>query len=270
MKRILIFLFCLPLLAWAAPLEVISLQHRMADQLLPSLQPFVEPGGVLTGMNEKLFLRASSRNQAEIRHLVAELDLPLRRLMISVRQEGEEDAAGRGGRVSGSVTLRDGKVRVTEGNPLFGTGGTAQVYSSSRASSDHVHQQVQTIDGGRAGIDVGQSFWLPLRQIVVGHGGVIISETIVQRDLGTGFIAVPRLSGDRVTIEVSPRHDTAGATPLETRVERLVTTLSGPLGEWLVLGGTAQDEAGQGGGSTWSSRTASRQRRLLLKVDELP
>lgn len=261
MKRILIFLFCLPLLAWAAPLEVISLQHRMADQLLPSLQPFVEPGGVLTGMNEKLFLRASSRNQAEIRRLVAELDVPLRRLMISVRQEGEEDAAGRGGRVSGSVTLRDGKV---------GAGGTAQVYSSSRASSDHVQQQVQTIDGGRAGIDVGQSFWLPLRQIVVGHGGVIISETIVQRDLGTGFIAVPRLSGDRVTIEVSPRHETAGATPLETRVERLVTTLSGPLGEWLVLGGTAQDEAGQGGGSTWSSRTASRQRRLLLKVDELP
>jgi type II secretory pathway component GspD/PulD (secretin) len=249
-------------MAQATPtLEVITLRHRMADQVLPQLLPFVEPGGALTGMNEKLFLRASARNQAEIRKLAAELDAPLRRLMISVRQEGEEDAAARGSSVAGGVTVIDGKV---------GTGGTARVYSSSRASSDRVNQQVQTIDGGRAAIHVGQSFWVPLRQIVVGPGGAIISESFVQRDLGTGFVATPRLSGNRVTIDVSPRHDTAGSTPLSTQVERLVTTVSGPLGEWLVLGGSAQDEAGQGSGTRWGTQSASRQRRLLLKVEALP
>lgn len=261
MKRILILLLYLPMLAWAQPLEVISLHHRVADQLLPALQPFVEPGGALTGMNDKLFLRASTRNQAEIRRLVAELDVPMRRLMISVRQEGEDDRAGRGGHVGGTVTIRDGKV---------GAGGTARVYSSSSVADDRVNQQVQTIDGGRASIIVGQSLWLPLRQIVLGPGGAIISETIVQRDLGTGFVAVPRLSGNRVTIEVSPRHDSAVSSALNARIERLTTTISGPLGEWMVLGGSTQDEAGQGSGTSWSSRSASRQRRLLLKVDELP
>lgn len=260
MKRILILLLYLPMLAWAQPLETIGLRHRMADQLLPALQPFVEPGGALTGMNDKLFLRASARNQVEIRRLVAELDVPMRRLLISVRQESEDDSTGRGGRVDGAVTIRDGKV---------GAGGTARVYSSSRVTDDRVNQQVQTIDGGRAAIVVGHSLWLPLRQVVLGPGGAIVSETIVQRDLGTGFVAVPRLSGDRVTVEISPRHDTADSSVLDVRSERLSTTVSGPLGEWLVLGGSVRDEAGQGSGASWSSRSASRQ-SLLLKVDELP
>lgn len=264
MKRMLILLLCAPLLlatAWAQSLDVITLKYRMADQLLPQLQPFLEPGGALTGMNEKLFLRASSRNQTEIRRLVAELDVPQRRLMISVQQEGEEeDAAARGGSVAGGVTVTDGRV---------GIGGTARVYSSSRASSDRVNQQVQTIDGGRAAIHVGQSFWVPLRQIVVGPGGAIVSESLVQRDLGTGFVATPRVSGNRVTIDVSPHHDTAGNTHLSTQTERLVTTVSGPLGEWLVLGGSAQDEAGHGSGNRWSTQSASHHRRLLLKVEAL-
>jgi hypothetical protein len=261
MKRILPLLLFLPAIVWAQALEIIPLQYRMADQLLPSLLPFVERGGALSGANDKLFLRASSRNQAEIRRLVAELDVPLRRLMISVRQEGEDENSARGGRVNGSVTFRDGKV---------GAGGTAHLYSSTRAGNDRVSQQVQTIDGGRAAIVVGQSLWLPLRQMVIGPGGAVVSETIVQRDLGTGFVAVPRLSGNRVSIEVSPRHDTPGVTPFDTRVERLVTTVSGPLGEWIALGGSSQDEAEQGAGNSWGVRSVGRQRRLLLKVDELP
>lgn len=241
----------------------------MADQIIPQLQPFVEPGGALTGMNEKLFLRASARNQADIRKLVAELDVPQRRLMISVRQEGEAEAAGQGGSVSGGVTVSDGRV---------GVGGTARVYSSSRAGADKVNQQVQTVDGGRAAIHVGQSFWVPLRQIVLGPGGVIVAESFVQRDLGTGFVAMPRVSGNQVTVEVSPRHDTPGDTSLGVRSERLFTTVSGPLGQWLVLGGSAQQETDEGSGSQWSSQSMYRQshgdsrrsRRLLLKVDALP
>jgi hypothetical protein len=246
--------------AMAQSLEVITLRHRMADQLIPQLQPFVEPGGALIGMNEKLFLRASAQNQAEIRKLAAELDAPQRRLMISVRQEGENDAAAKGGSVVGGVTVSEGRV---------GVGGTARVYSSSRAGSDRVNQQVQTIDGGRAAINVGQSFWVPMRQIVLGPGGVIVAESFVQRDLGTGFVALPRVSGQRVTVDISPRHDTPGDTPLAVRSERLSTTISGPLGEWLVLGGSAQQEAGDGSGSQWSTQSASHQRRLLLKVDAL-
>src|SRR3990167_1650154 len=100
MKRLLFALLMTCSLAWGQTLEVISLKHRSAEQLMPQLAPFVEPGGALSGSNDKLFLRASGRNQAEIRKLVAALDTPLRRLMISVRQEGADSGAQSGAGIS--------------------------------------------------------------------------------------------------------------------------------------------------------------------------
>jgi type II secretory pathway component GspD/PulD (secretin) len=262
-RRFLIFLLLWPLCVMAQSMQIFKLQHRSAGDLLPELQPFVERGGVLTGMNDSLFLRASPRNQDEIRQMLAALDVPQRRLMISVRQEGDDELAARGGAVNGSITVRDGKV---------GAGGTARVYSSDRSSNNRLSQSVQTLDGGRASIVVGQSFWVPMRQVMVGAGGVIVADTVVQRDIGSGFVARPRLSGGQVTVEISPQQETleGNAATGSIRSERLATTVSGALGEWLVLGGSAVDEQGQAGGASWGTRSASRQRRLLMKVEALP
>ncbi len=44
-------------------LEIIDLKSRTAEQVLPQLRPFVEPGGTLSGMNNKIFIRASAANR---------------------------------------------------------------------------------------------------------------------------------------------------------------------------------------------------------------
>lgn len=262
MKRLFCALLMLSSVVWAQGLEIIDLRHRSAEQLLPQLMPFVEPGGALSGMNGKLFLRASGRNQAEIRQLVAALDTPLRRLMISVRQEGADSDSDRGAGISARVKVGAG------GTAISGRGHLTQ--SDSRSRRDTL-QQVQTIDGGRAAIMVGQSYFLPLRQVVMTPQGVIVSESLVQRDLGTGFVAVPLLNGDRVTLEISPRDDTPGPLPGSVNVQRLFTTASGRLGEWLELGGSSGEQSGSSAGiASVGTQSASRQRRLLLKVEELP
>ena len=249
-------------LAWGQGLEIITLRHRSADQLLPQLLPFVEPGGALSGMNGTLFLRASAANQAEIRKLLAALDTPLRRLMISVRQDGADSGSEGGAGVSGRIAIGGGAPALS---------GTARIYQSDSRSRRDTTQQVQTIDGGRAAIMVGQSLILPLRQVVLTPAGVVVSESFVQRDLGTGFVAVPRVSGERVTLEISPRDDTAGPVPGSVNLQRLVTTISGRLGEWLELGGSSGEQTGSSGAiASYGTQSASRQRRLLLKVDELP
>src|SRR5256885_10971400 len=59
------------LAAWAAhslaqqALEIIPLRHRTLDQVLPALQPLVEPGGALTGQSGQLIVRTSPANLAE-------------------------------------------------------------------------------------------------------------------------------------------------------------------------------------------------------------
>lgn len=261
MKRLFWLMLMVCSLAWGQALEIISLRHRSADALLPLLDPFVEKGGALTGLSDKLFLRASGRNQAEIRELVAALDTPLRRLVISVRQDGADTGSDRGAGVSARIEVG--------GGPAIS--GRGHLYQSDSRSRRDTRQQVQTVDGGRAAILIGESFLLPLRQVVLTPAGMIVSERFVQRDLGTGFVAVPRLSGERVTLEISPRDDTPGPVPGSVNVQRLMTTVSGRLGEWMELGGSAGEQNSRSGTlAGYGTRSASHQRRLLLKVEELP
>lgn len=256
-------LLCAVLLAWcgavwAQALETLTLRHRTADQIMPVLQPLLDPGGSLAGAGNKLFVRTSARNLADLRRVLDSLDQPLRRLMISVRHGGELVGQAGGAELAGRV----------------GTGGAevgARAYSSRSSREENLVQQVQTVEGARAFINVGQSLPLPLQQVVLTPAGAVVSRTVVFQELGTGFHAEPRLAGDRVTLDISPRHDTPGPVPGSANLQRLSTTVSGRLGEWLPLGGSVQDTAGEQAGTVhYGTRNARDTRRIWLKVDELP
>jgi len=107
---------------------------------------------------------------------------------------------------------------------------------------------------------------------VVGPGGAVVSESVVYRDLGTGFSAEPQLAGDNVTLTISPTHDTPGRYgPGSANVQRLTTTVSGRLGEWIDLGGSVEERSGEESGVLrHSTRGGSTGRRVQLKVEELP
>ncbi|MCC6657646.1 MAG: hypothetical protein IT512_05650, partial [Rhodocyclaceae bacterium] len=147
----------LALLAGAAQaqqqLEIIKLQSRTADQVLPQLRPFIEPGGTLSGMNNQIFIRASDANRRQIMELLAAIDRPPRRLLISVRQDADSSAMARGGEVSGSVG--SDRVRIESRRTVIGGAGVevrrgddvvrGQVYDSRSAGSERVTQQVQVV-----------------------------------------------------------------------------------------------------------------------------
>jgi len=261
-------------------LEIINLKSRTAEQVLPQLRPFVEPGGTLSGMNNQIFLRASEANRRQIKELLAAIDRPPRRLLISVRQDADSAATARGGEVSGRVSS-GGTVIESRRTVVGGVGVEVrrgddvvrgQVYDSRSAGSERVAQQVQVVEGGKATINVGTSVPVPLRQTVLTPSGAIVSETTVYRDLGTGFTAEPQLAGNNVTLTISPSHDTPGSYgPGSANIQRLTTTVSGRLGEWIDLGGSVEERTGESSGLTrYSTRGGSSGRRVQLKVDELP
>lgn len=258
-----------PLLAQQG-LEVLPLQHRSVEEVLPVLRPLVEPGGSLSGMNNQLFLRASERNRAEIRKALAAVDVPARRLVIRVATDLSQTEQYRGGRVQGSV----GNDRVRIGNAE--TGGSnqvrAQVYDSRSATAGGGTQMVQTVDGGRAYIQVGTSLAVPMRQVVLGPGGAVVSETVEYRDVGRGFYAEPRVRGDRVSVDISQQSDAPGRRgDASIQVQRLSTTVSGRLGEWLQLGGTGQDASSRRQGTLSLSTSEVREScGIWLMVEELP
>ncbi|WP_221227783.1 secretin N-terminal domain-containing protein [Rhodocyclus tenuis] len=281
MRRLLLLLCFLAAPALAQELEVIPLKHRSVEQLLPALRPLLEPGGALSGMGNQLIVRASQRNRQQLKQALAALDTPQRRLMIRVSQNRDGESALQAGSVygefagSGSRNVRivgpsagvagGTRIEVQRGGSRIG----GSVVDTRDASEARASQSVQVVEGGNAFIQVGRALPLPLRQTWVGPGGAVSSESVVYRDVGQGFYARPQLNGERVTLEISPQADSVGAGGA-IEVQRLTTTVSGRLGEWIELGGSGQ-LASQSGGNGWTvgSSEARDSRSVWLRVDEV-
>lgn len=234
-------------------MEVIPLQHRAVEQVLPALLPLVEAGGALSGMNNQLIIRASRRNRDEIRRALAAIDTPQRQLMIHVSQS--RDAQSRQSGMQPGYSRND---------------GNAQVYGTRRTQDANSQQRVQVLEGGRAFILLGRSLPLTMRQVVIGARGAVINESTVYHDVGQGFYAEARLAGDRVTLEISPQGDTPGIMPGSVNTQRLSSTVSGRLGEWIELGGSGQASSRREYGATGlGTETLRESRSIWLRVEEV-
>jgi len=275
-RAVLLFLTCCFVLpVWAQQsLEIIELKYRPVDEVVPVLQPLLEPGATLSGMNNQLFLRASPRNRAEIKRALASIDMPARRLLIKVATDMSGSAREQGGQIRGGVESGRVRVETPEGGSRGGSGVTARIYDSRSASSGNGTQMVQTVDGGRAFIQVGQSVAVPMRQVIrTPGGGRVVSDTVEYREIGRGFYVEPRLAGDRVTLEISQQSDTPDSRsgPGGARIQHLSSTVTGRLGEWIQLGGSSGSVERDGRGA-WSLSTESvrNERGIWLMVEELP
>lgn len=228
-------------------LEVITLKYRTAEQLVPVLEPLIPKPGTLSGLQHQLIIRTTPANLADIRQVLTTLDTAPRPLLITVRQ----DAALDGGRVDSTRSL----------------------------DSDRNTQTLQVLEGSSAFIRTGQSVPLPRRQVLGSafNGRIVgrIYDSVEYRDVMTGFYASPRLTGDRVTLEISPQRDTL-PTPDQrlphgsVNLQRVATTVSGRLGEWMEIGRQVQGVSNEQSVTLGSTReTSADNRRILIKVDAI-
>lgn len=197
------------LVALAAPLhaqnalEIITLRHRTAEQVLPALRPLLEPGATLTGQSNRLIVRTSPANLDDLRLALEALDRPARRLLISVRFDDSRAAAAGRVEASGGVGNRGARLEI-------------RAQESQSRGDERIDQRVQVLEGSRAVIYSGQS--RPARQLIQTPGGVIPQQVTVIHDQATGFEVVPRLSGQEATLEIPG-----------------VATVRARLGQWIQL-----------------------------------
>jgi type II secretory pathway component HofQ len=269
--------FCAAIFAFSvarADLEIIPLRHRTVDQVLPVLQPLVEPGGVLTGQNNQLIVRTNPRNLEEIRRVLASLDTPQRRLMISVRFDSSARAREQAVDVRG--TVRSDNVAISNQRvPSDRSSVTVRARGAESNLSEQVDQRIQVLEGGHAFIATGES--RPIRQgiVAVTPSGRTVTQGTEFQDARTGFEVVPRVSGDRVTLDIAPQRETfghpvgrGGASTVQS--QRAATTVSARLGEWFEIGGVDQTgEASTRGIGSSRATSATSGRRIWVRVDEV-
>lgn len=212
----LIALWLVDSFAAAADVVVIALKHRSAEQLIPVIRPLLAQGGTVTGMNDQLLLRSTKANLAEIRKVLVNLDTQPRRLLIYVRQSAEG----------------------VDGNAPTGV----RSYATRGANDDQLTQQIQALDGSPAYLRLAQSVPVATQTVRQGIAGRSASNAVAYRDTESGFQVVPRIAGDLVYLDISPRLATQTDSLGGASMQSAATTASGHLGEWFRLGGSSRNE----------------------------
>lgn len=272
--------------AWAAEptvTEVIPLRHRTLEQVLPVIQTLAGPEGAVTGIGNRLVVRATPRRLAEIRRVVEEIDTPPRRLLVSVRQDGEGASVRRGVEISARARL-GGEARAaippserTDGRELDAVYSSGDARLRARIGERRVQerergtQTLQVLEGGEAFIQVGAAAPVPERTVVETPHGTRIVESVQYREAATGFYVRPLVSGDSVLLSIRTVRDRfTGDRSGGIDTQQVETQVSARLGEWIELGAVAQDR-GQGATAIFSRGEASEaeRRRVFIKVDEL-
>jgi type II secretory pathway component GspD/PulD (secretin) len=241
--------------AWSQSLQIIHLQHRSAEEVIPVLQPLLEPGGALSGQDYKLFVRASSANVAQLRQALAQIDRAPRQLLVSVRrgtsQELEREALG------GSLATGSDGSRAT----VHATDSAAQRTGNGIAS-------VQVLEGNSAFIATGSS--VPFVTAIAAGGGrrPWIAGSTSYRDISSGFTVTPRLSGEQVVLDISQQSQQVNSNNRDIQTQSLSTQVTGRLGEWIQLGGVSESSSSTRSGIlSRSYSTQSDAQSVWVKVE---
>jgi type II secretory pathway component GspD/PulD (secretin) len=239
----------------------------------------------LSNFQNQLVIRATSAELAQVKRVLAGIDTPPRRLLITVRQDADVSGSRREAEVSGSIGNNNARVTVPGsgsregGNVALREGDDrlrARVTDSSQTGGERTAQTVQVLEGYSAFIRAGESQPVRNRQVVrsMVNGQWVdrVVETTDYREATTGFNVRPRLQGEMVTLDIDPQRETfdeqrRGAV----NVQRVSTTVSGRLGEWMDLGGISEERSNDSSGilSTRSVRSSDR-RGVQVKVELLP
>ncbi|MDO9054671.1 MAG: hypothetical protein Q7U37_12185 [Gallionella sp.] len=261
-------------------LEIIELKHRRAEEILPVIRPLLDKDEMVSGMNYQLILRASPRNSVQIRRLLERIDTLPRQLKITVMQNVDSETLARLTEISGSVRLGKnarisvpGGVNAGEGKEQGGV--SARIISTRSLEDDKKTQHLQVLDGNRAWVSSEQNMPVPQRQLIQQPWGTQVIETTRDSHITSGFYVLPRVSGDRVTLEITTQNDSllpnqhADAYPGK-RMQNTSSTVSGHLGEWIKLGGLSQQsDFNNTSITTRSTSRLNEQRNVLIRVEEM-
>jgi hypothetical protein len=266
--------------AWAddTQVKVIALKHRPAADLLEVVRPLAGPGGSVEALDTRLVVRAGPQAMAQIEAAVRSLDTPPRSLVVTVSQglsrESEQQAGGVSGAASaggttvvvsppgpGGTTSVETRTSRTQVRGAFGTG-------SGSETGDAV-QQIRTLEGYAALIRVGRSEPVTAVGVVPTPSGPVVSSGTAFAESGTGFYVLPRVTGDSVLLELWAEN-TEGAPGGLVEGQRLRTTVTGRLGQWIEVGSAlreAHHRAQSVGGRARSS--TFEERGVRVRVDEV-
>lgn len=251
------------------PIEVFELQARPLEDILPVIRPFAGPDGTVTGMGNSLVVKAAPARILEIRQLLAQLDRPPHRLLITVGNEGDRVGSSSGYSASADIRVGDAQVGINSpGYPVDETRARLSLHDRNSQAARNSSYHVQGLEGRPAYIRSGVRVPLYGTQHYYSNGIPYARDTTQWHDVTSGFYVVPRLNGDAVTLEILQHDDRPGRGHGVVSTQHAATVVRGRLGEWVDLGGvdTSSQQRHGGLGHAQNSRSNSTQ-QIQVRVE---
>lgn len=259
--------------AWAdaaMKMETFNLRNRPAEDLLPLVKAFLHPEGAIRGQGYKLFIKSTGSNLEQISELIADLDVALKRLRISIStdvsafQEQEKlqvHAHSEAMQSSDSPNVQ--KIIIKKG-PQHKV--TTRVYSTVDRSRQPAAQHVQLLEGQWASINTGHS--IPIADRRINTDGTV-TQTITYRKVSSGFKVRAHVNGKKVYLSLHPKNEMLnrqGGGVIDT--QSIETNITIGLDQWTEIGGSqTREKTSEKGISHRTQRKQETERRMFIKVE---
>ena len=234
----------------AEVVTTLQLNNRPAAEVIPIIEPMLAVGDRISGHGFKIFLRSSEETLALVEDMIEAIDIASKVLQISVLQGSARKLRSLG--LSGSMSI-------SNNNASVNISGTA---SQQQLQNNPVHR-LRVTEGTEGFIETG-------KEIALFAGSSRIKSIGTEfKKVTTGFYVLPRVHGENVTLQVSPFKNVqshAGGSSINT--QHANTTISGRLGEWLLVGGVSEQvKRSQSGTSGYNSTQGSSDDSIWIKAE---
>lgn len=255
--------------ALADTLHVIALRHRPAAEIQPLIQPLLRADEGISGSGYQLFLRATDTRRREIEGFVAKLDVAARQLTVTVRHGIVRSEQRARDAVSGTIDIGDRTRVIVPGDNGTHRGLRYRGERSTSTTDSAFSQVVRVQDGQRAFIRVGQSAPSVERVLILtGRRAAVVAQGVRFEEFTTGFDVLPRVHGDTVQLEITPRLTSPRSAEGTYRFQELRTTVTARLGEWIDLGLLLGETSDVNRAILQSARSQANERATIaLKVE---
>ncbi len=251
------------------PIEVIQLKARPLDEVLPVVRPLIGADAAVTGMGNQLIIKASPAQVEAVRKVLAQIDRPPKRLLITVSNQGEDTGRSSGYSASADIKIGQGQVGINSpGRPVGDSQGRIALHDADTRRSRTASQQVQALEGRPAYISAGAQVPVRERQQYFANGVPYQTQVTRLQDVSSGFYVVPRVSGEYVSLEILQHDDRPAGAGGRIDTQRASTTVRARLGEWVDLGGIDTSGSGSRTGLGYATRNQeSTTQQIRVKVE---
>lgn len=249
----------------ATEFKIFTLQHRFADEVLPTIQALVGNSGTASALQNQLIVRTDSATMAQVEQTLATLDT--RRENFKIRVKRQNSIADTNSNTSIRGRTRIGNVGIQSGNDarIARDGVHIGIENNQTRSLQNSEQFIQVADGAPAYISVGESVPYTSEWVLLTQRYAVVQTSTEFREIGTGFTVRARSIGNQVELDITPTFSRLTAQG-RLEFEQLTTTVRVPRHDWVNIGGLMQekDEISRTILSSHSGRQSQNQQLLIL------